>query len=83
MCGEKPEQMEGALSMRLEPVIEWGRRGIKEEGNLEGVDMYLPLGYTLYRARKNPKDVQCTLCTYKYLGEVKVFLENVWLEGEH
>ena len=54
MCGEKPEQMEGALSMRLEPVIEWGRRGIKEEGNLEGVDMYLPLGYTLYRAHKNP-----------------------------
>ena len=53
MCGEKPEQMEGALSMRLEPVIEWGRRGIKEEGNLEGVDMYLPLGYTLYRAHKN------------------------------
>ena len=37
--------------MRLGPVIEWGRRGIKEEGNLEGVDMYLPLGHTLvYRA---------------------------------
>ena len=48
LCGEKLEQMEGALSMRLGPVIEWGRRikrGGVLEGNLEGVDTHLQPRY--------------------------------------
>ena len=73
----------GSIEYEIRAGHRVGEEGIKEEGNLEGVDMHLPLGHTLYRAHKNPKDVQCTLCTYKYLRDVKVFLENVWLEGEH